>query len=61
MRKIIVLSFITLDDVMLAPGGSEEEGVGARLAFLYPNWCVAKIDNQPDATNIAIVENFTSP
>ena len=29
MRKIIVLSFITLDGVMQAPGGPEEDESGA--------------------------------
>lgn len=35
MRKIIVLSFITLDGVMQAPGGPEEDTTGS---FKYGGW-----------------------
>jgi dihydrofolate reductase len=35
MRKIIVLSFITLDGVMQAPGGPEEDTTGV---FKYGGW-----------------------
>jgi len=35
MRKIIVLSFITLDGVMQAPGGPEEDASGS---FEYGGW-----------------------
>jgi dihydrofolate reductase len=35
MRKIIVLSFITLDGVMQAPGGPEEDETGS---FKYGGW-----------------------
>jgi len=36
MRKIIALSFITLDGVMQAPGGPEEDTSGV---FKYGGWC----------------------
>jgi dihydrofolate reductase len=36
MRKIIVLSFMTLDGVMQAPGGPEED---ASSDFKYGGWC----------------------
>ena len=37
MRKIVVLSFITLDGVMQAPGGTEEDRSGD---FQYGGWTV---------------------
>lgn len=41
MRKIIVLSFITLDGVMQAPGGPEEDKSGD---FKYGGWTVPYFD-----------------
>ena len=41
MRKIIVLSFITLDGVMQAPGGPEEDVSGG---FKYGGWSVPYAD-----------------
>ena len=41
MRKIVVLSFITLDGVMQAPGGPEED---AADSFPYGGWSVAYWD-----------------
>lgn len=41
MRKIIVLSFITLDGVMQAPGGPEEDPAGG---FQYGGWTVPYFD-----------------
>ncbi|HMK15458.1 MAG TPA: dihydrofolate reductase family protein, partial [Methanomicrobiales archaeon] len=41
MRKIIILSFITLDGVMQAPGGPEEDPSGG---FRYGGWTVPYFD-----------------
>jgi dihydrofolate reductase len=41
MRKIVVLSFITLDGVMQAPGGPEEDSTDS---FQYGGWSVAYWD-----------------
>jgi dihydrofolate reductase len=42
MRKLVVLSFITLDGVMQAPGGPEEDPTGG---FEYGGWVAGYFDN----------------
>jgi dihydrofolate reductase len=46
MRKIVVLSFISLDGVMQAPGGPEEDTSGG---FQYGGWTVPYWDDFSDA------------
>jgi dihydrofolate reductase len=43
MRKIIVLSFITLDGVLQAPGGQEEDTAGG---FTYGGWAAPYFDEE---------------
>jgi dihydrofolate reductase len=45
MRKLIVLSFITLDGVMQAPGGPEEDTSGV---FNYGGWSAPYFDDVVD-------------
>lgn len=45
MRKLIVLSFITLDGVMQAPGGSSED---TSNGFTYGGWSVPYFDDLMD-------------
>lgn len=42
MRKLIVLSFITLDNVMQAPGGPEEDPTGE---FEHGGWLFGYFDD----------------
>src|SRR6266705_5787301 len=55
MRKIIVLSFITLDGVMQAPGGPEEDPTGG---FKYGGWSVGYWD---DTLATTMTEQMSEP
>ena len=55
MRKLIVLSFITLDGVMQAPGGPEEDPTGG---FKYGGWVAGYND---DFLGNVVVEQMSKP
>ena len=55
MRKIIVLSFITLDGVIQAPGGPEEDTSGG---FKYGGWTVPYFD---EASGKVMGEQMSKP
>ena len=55
MRKIIVLSFITLDGIMQAPGGPEEDTSGN---FKYGGWTVPYFD---EASGKFMEEQMSKP
>jgi dihydrofolate reductase len=55
MRKLILLSFITLDGVMQAPGGPEEDTSGG---FKYGGWTVPYFD---EASGKAMAEQMSKP
>ena len=55
MRNIIVLSFITLDGVMQAPGGPEEDPSGS---FKYGGWTVPYFD---EASGNVMAEQMKAP
>jgi dihydrofolate reductase len=55
MRKIIAATFVSLDGVMQAPGGPEEDPAGA---FEFGGWTFHYSD---DATGAAIAETFSKP
>jgi dihydrofolate reductase len=55
MRDLIVLSFVTLDSVMQAPGGPEEDPSGG---FEYGGWTVGYFDDELGA---AMDESMAPP
>ena len=55
MRKIVTGAFISLDGVMQAPGGPEEDPTGG---FEYGGWVAARWD---DVLGAAMAETFSAP
>jgi dihydrofolate reductase len=55
MRKLIVLTFMTLDGVMQAPGGPEEDTSGG---FKFGGWSVGYFD---DVVGLAMAEQMGHP
>ncbi|MDP9140387.1 MAG: dihydrofolate reductase family protein [Pseudomonadota bacterium] len=55
MRKLVVAAFISLDGVMQAPGGSDED---ASSGFRFGGWTWPYSD---DATGDAVMELFAEP
>jgi dihydrofolate reductase len=55
MRNLIVLTFVTLDGVMQAPGGPDEDRSGG---FKYGGWTVAYFD---DFAGKVMAEQMTRP
>jgi dihydrofolate reductase len=55
MRRVVVLSFISLDGVMQAPGGPEEDASGG---FRYGGWTVPYSD---EFSGIMMTEQMSVP
>ena len=55
MRKIVVSAFVSLDGVMQAPGGPDEDPTGG---FRLGGWCAAYFD---DVVGAAMAELMSSP
>ena len=57
MRKIIILSFITLDGVMQAPGGPEED---TSSGFKYGGWCAPYFAGADEAAGELMAKQMKS-
>jgi hypothetical protein len=57
MRKIIVLSFITLDGVMQAPGGPDED---TSSGFTYGGWTAPYFHDADEAAGALMEKQMKS-
>jgi len=53
MRKLIVVTFVTLDGVMQAPGGSDEDREGG---FAHGGWVAPHFDEQGGAHMVGLIQ-----
>ncbi|SRR5579875_1013224 len=58
MRKIIVAEFMTLDGIIQAPGGNDEDAEGAGDGFAHGGWAWPYWHDDIDAYNEAAMSEF---
>ncbi len=58
MRKLVAVAFVTLDGVMQAPGGSDEDREGG---FAHGGWVIPHIDEQGGAHMAELIQQAGAP